>query len=175
MIWGGADEIIIEISVWSLSCVQPFVTSQTVTHKTPQSIEFFKKEYWSGLSFPSPDLPNLGIEPRSPTLQADSLPTEPPGNRKRNRVHNKWAALETSQNLPCQKTVFLKNSRGEGRNFKCTQLSQVAGLGRCWSRGVPRGRTSLAWDLQQTSDNLTDDWRDFFFFFLIFLWDKLKT
>ena len=38
------------------------------------------QEYWSGLPFPSPrDLPDPGIEPRSPTLQADSLPSEPPG------------------------------------------------------------------------------------------------
>ena len=46
-----------------------------------QSVEFSRPEYWSGLPFPSPgDLPNPGIEPRSPTLQVDSLPTEPPGN-----------------------------------------------------------------------------------------------
>ena len=38
------------------------------------------QEYWSGLSFPSPgDLPNPGIEPGSPALQADILPSEPPG------------------------------------------------------------------------------------------------
>ena len=80
MIWGGADQII-EISVRSLSYVQPFVTLWTVAHKTPQSIEFFRQEYWSGLSFPSPgDFPDPGIEPGSPALQADSLPTEPPGN-----------------------------------------------------------------------------------------------
>ena len=43
-------------------------------------IEFSRPEYWSGKLFPSPgDLPNLGIEPRSPTLQADSLPAEPQG------------------------------------------------------------------------------------------------
>ena len=41
---------------------------------------FFRQEYWSGLPFLSPgDLPNPGIKPRSPTLQADSLPSEPPG------------------------------------------------------------------------------------------------
>ena len=39
-----------------------------------------QQEYWSGLPFPSPgDLPNPGIEPRSPTLQADALPSMPPG------------------------------------------------------------------------------------------------
>ena len=44
---------------------------------------FSKPEYWSGLLFPSPeDLPNLGIKPRSPTLQMDSLPAEPPGKAK---------------------------------------------------------------------------------------------
>ena len=43
-------------------------------------MEFSRQEYWSGLPFPSPgDLPNPGIEPRSPTLQVDSLLSEPPG------------------------------------------------------------------------------------------------
>ena len=41
---------------------------------------FSRQEYWSGLPCPPPgNLPNPGIEPRSPTLQADSLPSEPPG------------------------------------------------------------------------------------------------
>ena len=44
---------------------------------------FSKQEYWSGLPFPSPgDLPDSGIEPGSPTLQADPLPSEPPGTFK---------------------------------------------------------------------------------------------
>ena len=39
-----------------------------------------RQEYWSGLPFPSPgDLPNLGIEPGSPALEADALTSEPPG------------------------------------------------------------------------------------------------
>ena len=43
-------------------------------------MEFSRQEYWSGLPFPSPgDLPDPGIEPGSPALQADSLPSEPPG------------------------------------------------------------------------------------------------
>ena len=49
-----------------------------------QSIEFSGPEYWSGYPFPTPgDLPNPGIEPRSPTLQADSLPTESQGKPPR--------------------------------------------------------------------------------------------
>ena len=47
---------------------------------TIQSTEFSRPEYWSGWPFPSPgDLPNPGIKPRSPTLQADSLLSEPLG------------------------------------------------------------------------------------------------
>ena len=54
-----------------------FETPWTADRQAPLSMGFPKQEYWSGLPFPSPgDLPNPGIEPRSPTLQADSLPTE---------------------------------------------------------------------------------------------------
>ena len=64
-----------------LSRVQLFVTPWTVAYQSPQSMEFSRQEYWSGLPFPSlGDLPNPGIEPRSPTLQADTLPSEPPRN-----------------------------------------------------------------------------------------------
>ena len=52
----------------------------TVVHQALLSMEFSRQEYWSGLPFPSPgDLPNPGIEPGSPALQADSLPSEPQG------------------------------------------------------------------------------------------------
>ena len=43
----------------------------TVACQAPLSMGFFQQEYWSGLPFPSPgDLPDPGIEPRSPALQA---------------------------------------------------------------------------------------------------------
>ena len=46
-----------------------------------QSMEFFMREYWSGLPFPSPgDLPDPGIEPGSPALHTDALPSEPQGS-----------------------------------------------------------------------------------------------
>ena len=57
----------------SLSHVRLFVTPWSI-----QSTDFSRPEYWSGKPFPSPeDLPNPGIKPRSPTLQADSLPAKP--------------------------------------------------------------------------------------------------
>ena len=50
-------------------------------------MEFSSPEYWSGQLFPSPrDLPNLGIKPRSPALQVDSLPAEPQGKPKNTGV-----------------------------------------------------------------------------------------
>ena len=51
------------------------MTPPTITRKAPLSMLFSRQEYWSGLPCPSPkDLPDPGIEPRSPALQADSLP-----------------------------------------------------------------------------------------------------
>ena len=70
-------------SIKLLSCVQLFVTPWTIVHQAPLPMEFSRQEYWSGLSSPSSgDLPNPGIEPRSPTLQADSFPAQPPRKLK---------------------------------------------------------------------------------------------
>ena len=64
-----------------LSCVRFFVTPSTIVYQAPLSMGFSRQENWSGLSFPSPgDLPNPGIKPGSPALQAAALPSEPPGN-----------------------------------------------------------------------------------------------
>ena len=71
------------VKVKSLSRVQLFATLWTVAHQAPPSMGFSRQEYWSGLPFPSPgDLPNPGIKPRSPALQADTLTAELPGNPK---------------------------------------------------------------------------------------------
>ena len=58
----------------SFSRERLFATPWTVAHQAPPSMGFSRQEYWSGLPFPSPgDLPDSGIEPRSPALQADAL------------------------------------------------------------------------------------------------------
>ena len=63
-----------------LSRVWLFVTTGTVAHQAPLSMQFSRQDYWSGLPFPSPgDLPHPGVKPRSPALQADSSPSESPG------------------------------------------------------------------------------------------------
>ena len=62
------------VEVKLLSRVRLFATPWTVVHQAPPSMEFSRQEYWSGLPFPSPgDLPDPGIEPRSPALQADAF------------------------------------------------------------------------------------------------------
>ena len=73
-------KIMVEVKVKSLGCVQLFATPWTVAYQALPSMGLSRQEYWNGLPFPSPGyLPDLGIEPRSPELQADSLPTELPG------------------------------------------------------------------------------------------------
>ena len=76
-------QVIIDICVCVklLSRVRLFATPWTVTRQALLSMGFSRQEYWSGLPFPSPgDLPNPGMEPGSPALQADALSSEPPGN-----------------------------------------------------------------------------------------------
>ena len=71
---------------FSLSFVKVLLVSDsiaapwTVAHQVPLFTEFSSQAHWNGMPFPSPrDLPGPGIEPGSPALQADSLPSEPPG------------------------------------------------------------------------------------------------
>ena len=67
-----------KVKVKSLSHVQLFATPWTVALQDPLSMGFSRQKYWSGLPFPSPgDLPDPGIKPRSPALQANALTSEP--------------------------------------------------------------------------------------------------
>ena len=64
----------------SHSVVSDSCNPWTLAHQASPSMGFSRQEYWSGLPFPSPrDLPDPGIKPRSPALQADALTSEPPG------------------------------------------------------------------------------------------------
>ena len=70
-------------------CVYVLCESRPVGSDSLQhhGLEFSRPEYWSGQPFPSPgDLPNPRIEPRSPTLQVDSLPAEPQGKPRNTGV-----------------------------------------------------------------------------------------
>ena len=73
-----------------LSRVRLFATPWTVAYQASPSMGFSRQEYWSGLPFPSPgDLPNPGIEPGSPALEADALNSEPSGKAGRDVAYLK--------------------------------------------------------------------------------------
>ena len=82
------------LCVLSRSVMSDSATPQTVALQAPLSMGFSRQDDWSGLPcLPPGDLPNPGIEPRSPALQADSLPSEPPGQT----LHaTAWINLENS-------------------------------------------------------------------------------
>ena len=68
------------MSAQSLGRVLVFVTTWTVAHQVPLSMEFPKQEYWSELPFPTPGhLSNPGIKPTSPALAGGFFTTKPPG------------------------------------------------------------------------------------------------
>ena len=78
------------------------VTVWIIAHKTPLSMGFSRHEYWSGLPYPLPgDLSNPGIEPRSLTLEADCLPSEPPG-----KPHSRHRSNQMSINSEWIKKIW---------------------------------------------------------------------
>ena len=95
-----------------------FVTPWTVGHQAPPSTEFSRQEYWSGLPFPSPrDLPNSGIKPGSPALQADASPSEPPGKLK-NAV-DKVRCLDGRRVVTCERRGW-KRTWGALKGSSCS-------------------------------------------------------
>ena len=79
--WGRKESDTTEWLNWTELQLCLFGTPWAVAHQALLSMRFFRQEYWRGLPFPSPrNLHCPGIEPRSPTLQADSLMSEPPGS-----------------------------------------------------------------------------------------------
>ena len=85
----------LKVKVKLLSRVWLFATPRTVAYQAPPSMGFSRQEYCSGVPFPSPgDLPNPGIEPRSPALQANTLTSEPPG--KPQPLGQRWKIHSTT-------------------------------------------------------------------------------
>ena len=93
----SGTQLLSEWSEWSHSVVSDSATPWTVAHQAPPSVGFARQEYWSGLPFPSPgDLPDPGIEPRSPALQADALPSDPPGEPQSLGLPNPLSSYSSS-------------------------------------------------------------------------------
>ena len=87
----------VKVNMKLLSRIQLFSTLWTVAYQAPPPMGFSRQEYWSGFPFPSPeDLPNPRIEPWSLILQADTLPSEPPGNELINLISDSSAFSKSS-------------------------------------------------------------------------------
>ena len=121
-------------SPWkSLSHVRLFATSWTI-----QSMEFSRPEYWSGEPSPSlGDLPNTGIKPSSPTLQADSLPAKPQGKPKNTGMGSlslcQWIFPTQESNrglLHCRRILYLLSHKGSPAYPFASRSSQP----RNWTR-----------------------------------------
>ena len=110
-----------------LSCVRLFATSWTEAGQAPLSMGFSRQEHWSGLPFPSPrDLPDLGMELGSPALQADSLPSEPPGSPRNGETQaNLWGETRAWE------TIKLK-----GRIHKVRRLWKLRETENEWTAGT---------------------------------------
>ena len=88
-----------------------FVTPWTVACQAPLSMRFPGQEYWSGLPFPSPgDLPNPGIEPKSPALAGRLFATEPPEKSSRSTTVNQ--------------STFRSESRDQHTDTGCKDITQ---------------------------------------------------
>ena len=122
----------VKVKVKLLSRVRLFATPWTVAHQAPPSMGFSKQEYWSGLPLPSPgDLPDPGIEPRSPAFQADALTSEPPvkpgdmysDQQKTMKEHNcemsyVKLSLKTTTRQPFSKAAVLDSATSEETDFQ---------------------------------------------------------
>ena len=106
-----------------------FVTPWTVAYQVPLSVGFSRKEFWSGLPFLSPgDIPDSGIKPRSPTLQADALPSELPGKLQYDPGSIPGSGRSTGE--------------GKGNSFQCSCLENPMDRGVWWAtvQGVAKSR-----------------------------------
>ena len=120
-------------------------------------IEFSRQEYWSGLPFSSPgDLPNPGIEPGSPTLQADALTSAPPESEIKSEVAQSCLTLcdPVDSSLPGSSVheilqagilqwVAMPSSRGSSQARDRVQHSSTAGRFFPVSEGLCRRHTEI--------------------------------
>ena len=169
-----------KVKRWKLShsVMSDWATLWTVAHQAPPSIGFSRQEYWSGLPYPSPgDLPDPGIKPRSPALEADALTSEPPG--KPNCKGNQswifigrtdaeaqgpilWHLIQSTDSL--EKTLILGKTEGRRRRgWQRMRWLDGDGHGFGQALGVGDGQGSLAccspWGHKQPDRTEQQTWR----------------
>ena len=126
----------------------------TIPCQAPLSMGFSQKEYWSGLPCPPlGELPNPGIEPRSPTLQADSSLTEPPRKLRETEMgtlsllQGIFLTQGLNPGLPhCRQTLYHLSHQGSpGSCFRCQeQTSEQNKISLSWSLYSSFGREEIS-------------------------------
>ena len=113
------------MKVKSLSRVRLLATPWTAAYQAPLSMGFSRQEYWSGLLFPSPgDLPDPGIEPGFPTLEADTLTSEPPGKPNLHSICQQiWKTQQWPQDW--KRSVFIPIPK-KGSPKQCSNYCTIA-------------------------------------------------
>ena len=131
----SAWDLLWPMKVKPLSHVWLFATPWTIAYQASPSMGFSKQEYRSGLPFPSPgDLPNPGIEPRSPALQADALPSRPPSKMQQNFVWLSRQGLRGPYSFRiCSLGIWLPWTEAWGILPKRTQSISADSLSEHWS------------------------------------------
>ena len=118
-VWEGFENWV------SCTVTSDSVIPWTVAHQAPLSVEFSRQEYWSGLPFPSPgDLPNPGIKPGSPSLQAVSKRERSKCQRLKLQVFYGPASAVTECHS-CHPTVGQKNHRANHDLREMSCISQM--------------------------------------------------
>jgi len=125
-----------------LSCSVVSDSLLTVARQAPLSMGFSRQEYWSGFPFPSPgDLPNSGIERRCPTLQVDSLTSEPPGKPKNtgslSLLQGIFLIQESNQGLlHCRRILYQRSYKENPMNIQDWFPLGLTGLISLLSKGL---------------------------------------
>ena len=110
------------------------MTPWTVACQSPLSVEFSRQEHWSGLPFSSPgDLSDPGIQPGSPALQADALPSKPPGNQVRTALSTSYILSHLS--LTNGLLWWLSGEESISQCRRHEDSSSIPGLGRSPGEG----------------------------------------
>ena len=172
----------------SLSYVRLFVTPWTVAYQAPLSMGFSRHEYWSGLPFPSSGaLPNPGIEPRSPALQADVLTSEScpvlvlngsGGCRESLSVYLGWVGRSyafPSQSLSDGSTALEGRTKSDAGARTSSWLLGLLALQTVWFSGDTHSHTGTQYCTHIYSHMPQSPCFSFFFSYIQFVTDLIAV
>ena len=162
-----------------------FVTPWTVASQAPLFMEFPRQEYWSQLPFPSPgDLPDPGIKPRSPALQADTLPTKllvkpliliykvlsPNGAYP--KEYRGWGKNKNANKSVTLKFCSLRSMEVEEESGKCLEATRKRESASWGSWQWQQQQTKVEWLLRARQGGVLQQFYPEAFMLLFYRWEK---